>query len=162
MTPEEILLSLYNLRVELERDAIQKYQRGIGLPYTVELREIDKQIAEISKRVAPSFITTSAITPEVKTDNKETQPQPNSQILTAADKKKLCVLEKLKEQWDLAPADYEKNGVRIVLVTSIPDERYDKWIRECELDDEQRLTDILTTFQREGIIVSSRKIANFI
>lgn len=82
--------------------------------------------------------------------------------LTAANRKKLCILEKLKEEWDLAPTDYEKNGVRIVLATHISDERYERWIRECELEDEQRLTDILTTFQREGIIVSLRKIANLV
>jgi len=162
MTPEKILLSLYNLRVEVERKAIRDYEIGIGLPYTPELQEIDEQIERLERRVKiGTDFSPLLITETDKIVKKEVQPQLNNH-LTSADKKKLCLLEKLKEQWDLAPADYEENGVRIVLDAHIPDERYDKWIRECELDDEQRLTDILTTFQQEDIIVSFRKIANFI
>ncbi|OGZ30762.1 MAG: hypothetical protein A2931_02220 [Candidatus Niyogibacteria bacterium RIFCSPLOWO2_01_FULL_45_48] len=63
MTPEELLFSLYSRRAEIEAEAIKRYQMGIGLPYTDELREIDEQIKEISKRIPqPPFITESDLT----------------------------------------------------------------------------------------------------
>src|SRR3989338_5587490 len=107
--------------------------------------------------------TTTPTSPNMDTGSGDKiKSQPDGQKLpNTADEKKLCVLEKLKEEWDLAPV-YEKNGVRVVFVTKISEERYDKWIRECGLEDEERLMDILATFQQRGVVVSFRKKANFI
>src|SRR3989344_4188138 len=61
--------------------------------------------------------------------------------LSVADRKKLSVLEKLKEEWDL-------NGSGFI----VPESRYDEWINECGLEDYQRLEDILRGFQGQGLI----------
>ncbi len=79
-------------------------------------------------------------------DKKEIQSQQNSQILTAANKKKLCVLEKLKEEWDLLS---KKNNGAVVIDFS--------WQRNIQLQegcgiDESQLENILQGFKDEDLL----------
>jgi len=58
MTDEEVLMSLYARREELKREAYRNYQLGIGLPYTKEIEEIDRQIAKMEQ--------TTKIVPQIR------------------------------------------------------------------------------------------------
>lgn len=69
-------------------------------------------------------------------------------LLSAADKKKLCVLEKLKEEWDLVP---KKNNETIK--TDVSWQKLIQWEEECGVDYNQ-LKNILQGFLDENLIVS--------
>jgi len=62
--------------------------------------------------------------------------------LSVADRKKLCVLEKLKEEWDLAPDRVH-----------ISSKKYSQWCIDCNADFHQ-LYAILDHFRKEGLINS--------
>jgi len=79
-------------------------------------------------------------------DKKEIPSQANNQILTAADKKKLCILEKLKEEWDLVS---KKNNEEVVIEVSW--QRNIQWQGECGIDDSQ-FENILQGFKDENLL----------
>lgn len=74
--------------------------------------------------------------------NKYEKSQHN-RVLTTADKKKLYILEKLKELRDFG-------GMAQV---SVAEGRYEKWLAECDIEQYQ-LEDILMGFMRKGLIES--------
>lgn len=93
-----------------------------------------------------------------------TKPEPQSQSskLSVADQKKLRVLEKLKEEWDLVPkknsgpmmiqagmVDYRKRAY----TTRVSWQRYVlEWLPECEIKDWYQLQNILQHFKDEGLL----------
>jgi|GEM_PF-5966033 len=73
---------------------------------------------------------------------------PPSPTLTTADKKRLCVLEKIKEEWDLMP---KRNNEIIVMRASW--QKLIQWEGDCVVDYDQ-LKNILQGFQDEDLIES--------
>lgn len=77
--------------------------------------------------------------------------------LSEANKKKLFILEKLKDEWDLAPkyTATSAHGARVYRrpagEVNIPWSRFNTWMRECKIDYYQ-LENILATFQQEGLL----------
>lgn len=76
------------------------------------------------------------------------------------EQKILCILEKLKEEWDLTPkkndepmvqsgfiAYYRKTGTK-----RIPMQRFSAWERECGVKDWYELEDILAILKQDGLI----------
>jgi hypothetical protein len=80
--------------------------------------------------------------------------------LSAADTKRLLILEKLKDEWDLVPKQNSgpsmlQAGVVVFNQRAgevrIHERRFRQWLADCGIDFYQ-LQDILTTFQQEGLI----------
>jgi len=76
----------------------------------------------------------------------EIQPKLSYQDLTTADRKKLCVLEKLKEARDLVSTKYSETTA-----TKVSWQKLIWWEEECGIDKYQ-LENILRGFQAEGLI----------
>jgi len=79
--------------------------------------------------------------------------------LTPANKKKLCILEKLKEEWDLTPKGpvSERAGLASYRVrpggeTQISQPKFYSWMRECDVGDLYEFKNILAGFQEAGLI----------
>lgn len=81
----------------------------------------------------------------------EKEKIPPVKELSAAEKKKLAVLEKLKEEWDLAP----KNAKQIEL--KISGDRAYEWMVELGIDYDQ-LRNILLSFKEENLIINFESI----
>lgn len=79
--------------------------------------------------------------------NQQTEPKVTN--LSAADQKKLFILEKLKAEWDLTPD---------AGATKISNQKYHSWMRECGITDWYELENILNILKQEGLIVSFRNI----
>ena len=170
MTSEEILFSLYRKRVELEGEAVRKYQMGMGFPYTPELKEIDEQIKEISKRVPQSVFAatpegTLATNPITNVEDLkgavrvEQLKEKIAEDLTKAEKKKLCVLERLKDEYDLTPKTPVRthmylgySHIRPADEAWLYGQKISAWIQECALSDRLELENILAIFQEKKII----------
>jgi hypothetical protein len=80
--------------------------------------------------------------------------------ISEADKKRLYILEKLKEAWDLAPKKNSGQQMRqeALMVyeqrageVKIHENRFHRWFAECGIDGYE-LAGILTTFQQEGLV----------
>lgn len=81
--------------------------------------------------------------------------------LSIADKKKLFILEKLKEEWDLTPkTDDEpvmfqtgmKAHLRLAGETTISHQKFSSWMRECGISDWYELKNIFEILKQEGLI----------
>ncbi len=79
--------------------------------------------------------------------NKPSEPKKTN--LSAADQKKLFILEKLKEEWALTPSTGE---------TKISTQKYHSWMRECGITDWYELENILNLLQQAGLISKFRII----
>jgi len=71
--------------------------------------------------------------------------------LSSADKKKLFILEKLKEEWDLAPHNTDPVKIKIA------GNRVHRWMNEVGIDYYQ-LTTILMSFEVEDLIIKHESI----
>jgi hypothetical protein len=87
-------------------------------------------------------------------------PEEKNIELSSADKKKLFILEKLKEEFDLAPkqsVSINTGGAysyrRPAGEVNIYQNKFSLWLHECEIDFNQ-LQSILSTFQQEGLVVN--------
>ena len=87
-------------------------------------------------------------------------PEEKNIELSSVDKKKLYILEKLKEEFDLAPKQSISTNMggaysyrRPVGEVDIFQNKFGLWLRECEIDFNQ-LQSILATFQEKGIIIN--------
>ncbi|MCR4334457.1 MAG: hypothetical protein NUV47_01880 [Patescibacteria group bacterium] len=165
MTPEEILLNLIEQKKEIESVATRRFQMGIGSPYPKELKEIDEQIQEAEKRTGRPICfakfdetpLTIRITEEEKVKNsdikahKQRQKQINEitefenrlEGLSKVDSKKLYILKKLKDEWDIYP---NKNRY------TISQSKYWSWIREFGIDDFPQFENFLLSLKKEGLI----------
>lgn len=76
-------------------------------------------------------------------------PEPKKTNLSAADQKKLFILEKLKEEWALTPNTGE---------TKISTQKYHSWMRECGITDWYELENILKLLEQAGLISKFRII----
>ncbi len=81
--------------------------------------------------------------------------------LSVADKKKLFILERLKEEWDLTPkTDDEpvmfqtgmKAHLRLAGETTISHQKFSSWMRECGISDWYELKNIFEILKQEGLI----------
>ena len=74
-------------------------------------------------------------------------------------KKILCILEKLKAEWDLLPKEdfIENDGVLAYYKTAgqsdVSDDQYFEWMSTCNIPTFQQLQNILATLKQEDIIV---------
>ncbi len=75
--------------------------------------------------------------------------EPKETYLSAADQKKLFILEKLKEEWALTPSAGE---------TKISTKKYHSWMRECGITDWYELENVLKLLKQEGLIAQFRII----
>ncbi len=94
-----------------------------------------------------------------------TEPACATKELSVADKKRLFILEKLKEEHDLAPKQNARPTMlqeAIVVYAqrageiNIPRHKFVSWQNECGITDYYQLQNILATFQQEGLIESFR------
>ncbi len=85
--------------------------------------------------------------------------------LSIADRKKLLLLEKLKEKWDLTPKENsEPVAIQTGLIvyqqpageTTISQQKMAEWQRECGIDDWYELRDIFTIFKQARLIIDFR------
>ena len=98
----------------------------------------------------------------VSLTNKFDQPNNlplSSSTLTTANRKKLCVLEKLKEEWDLTPETpvrthvyFGYSHIRPAGEARLYGQKLSTWIQECSLNDRLELENVLAIFQQEGLI----------
>lgn len=79
--------------------------------------------------------------------NKPVEPKKTN--LSAAEQKKLFILEKLKEEWALTPSTGE---------TKISTQKYHSWMRECGITDWYELENILKLLEQAGLISKFRII----
>lgn len=79
--------------------------------------------------------------------NKPVEPKKTN--LSAADQKKLFILEKLKEEWALTPSAGE---------TKISTQKYHSWMKECGITDWYELENVLKLLQQAGLISKFRII----
>jgi hypothetical protein len=81
---------------------------------------------------------------------------PPTKEISSADKKRLFILEKLKEEWDLAAEGSSGHGHLSYYGKSsrIPSVRFNKWLSECGIDFYQ-FQEILATFKQEDLILNS-------
>ena len=93
--------------------------------------------------------------------------EPNGSNLSTADHKKLFILEKLKEEWDLTPkTDSEpvtfqagmKARLRLAGETKVSSQKFNSWMRESGITDWYELENILNILQQEGLISKFRII----
>jgi hypothetical protein len=82
-----------------------------------------------------------------QSSNKPLEPKKTN--LSAADQKKLFILEKLKEEWALTPNTGE---------TKISTQKYHSWMRECGITDWYELENILKLLEQAGLISKFRII----
>ena len=77
--------------------------------------------------------------------NTKTKSNDNGAMLSlsAADRKKLCILEKLKEEWDLTPTE-----------TKISPIKHSQWQNECNITDYYEFKAILDFLKKEKLINS--------
>lgn len=104
-------------------------------------------------------VTTPANPPVNAENSDEIKSQPNGQIANRAEKKKLCVLEKLKEEHDLTPKTavrthvyFGYSHVRPAGEAWLYEQKLLTWIQECNLSDRLELENILAIFQQEGLV----------
>lgn len=69
--------------------------------------------------------------------------KPKVTNLSTADQKKLLILEKLKEEWDLTPNAGE---------TKVSYQKFHTWMKECGITDWYELENILKLLKQEGLI----------
>jgi len=114
--------------------------------YHTKITEIYEFIEQDGQKRFPKAYMSSVLAEKLyqssmeKSNNNETIPS-----LSAADEKKLCILEKLKEEWDLIP-DEAKISYR----------KHFQWTKECNISDYYEFEAILKNLQREGLIKSFR------
>jgi len=157
MMPKEILLNLLEQKREIERDAVRKFQLGIGLPYPKELKEIDEQIKEAEKRAGTfSGLVGNHLIIESEVERNErarkerqekidgiTKLQNKLNGLSKVNSIKLRILEKLKEEWDIYP-----NKDKYTISQS----KYWGWIRGMSIDDFPQFENFLLAFKKDGLI----------
>lgn len=68
-----------------------------------------------------------------------------------ADKKKLCILEKLKEEWELSPDK-----------VTIPQRKYHQWAEECGITDDYQFNAVLNALKNDGLIHKFSFISNYV
>ena len=87
--------------------------------------------------------------------------------LSAADQKKLLLLEKLKEEWDLTPKQNSdpvmvSTGIGTHLVkaglATISNQKFRSWMGECGISDWYELESILNILKQEGLISSFQNL----
>ena len=123
-----------------------RYIIGTGTIFVIEV--LQPKFDEIYKKFNPSLETTQA----------EKSPS-----LSVAEKKKLYILEKLKEEWDLTPQKNENPTMiqaglyfyeRSAGETRVSQQKFSAWERECGISDWYELENILTIFKQEGLIIN--------
>jgi hypothetical protein len=81
--------------------------------------------------------------------------------LSAADQKKLLLLEKLKEEWDLTPKQNSdpvmvRTGIGTHLVkaglATISNQKFHSWMNQCGISDWYEFESILNILKQEGLI----------
>lgn len=120
-----------------------------------ELNDTGKENLEIGVGYPP-------IVGEIRKRLPQPAAKPSTKELSAADKKRLFILERLKEEWDLAPKQnsgptmlqaglvvYQHHAGEI----DVPWYRFSAWLEQCGIDFYQ-LQNILTTFQQEELLES--------
>ena len=70
--------------------------------------------------------------------------------LSVVNKKKLCILEKLKEEWDLTPVQ-----------AKISSKKHSQWIRECNIIDYYEFEAVLNALEKEGLINSFEFVSEY-
>ncbi len=78
--------------------------------------------------------------------------EPKETNLSAADKKKLFILEKLKEEWDLTPKNNSEKVTIQTGETKISSQKFNSWMRESGITDWYELENILNILKQEGLI----------
>jgi hypothetical protein len=71
-------------------------------------------------------------------------------VLSNSDRKKLFILEKLKDEKDLMPKEMRK--------VDIHPPKFSRWMRECGIDDYTQLRNILASLEEEGLLISVKSI----
>lgn len=81
--------------------------------------------------------------------------------LSAADQKKLLLLEKLKEEWDLTPKQNSdpvmvRTGIGTHLVkaglATVSNQKFHSWMNQCGISDWYEFESILNILKQEGLI----------
>lgn len=70
--------------------------------------------------------------------------------MTLADRKKLYILEKLKEEWDLTPDKAKISHIK-----------HSQWIRECNITDYYEFKAVLNALKKEGLINSFEFLSEY-
>ncbi|MEK7663877.1 MAG: hypothetical protein AAB340_00280 [Patescibacteria group bacterium] len=83
-------------------------------------------------------------------------------------KKILCILEKLKAEWDLVPKEDFREGrghlgyLRTAGQSNISDDQYFEWMATCNLPAFNQLENILRTLQQENIILDFESFDEYV
>jgi hypothetical protein len=130
-----------------ERAALSPESASADVPK--EIKDWASEVYDVVKAHADAI-------PSMKDDIFKTFGTRPVKELSAADKKKLYILEKLKEEWELVPKLSTGPGLVVyqhpARETDIPTTRVNDWMNRCGIEDIQQLENILTIFQQEGLI----------
>ena len=145
---KKILFKLDGLRVINIEDMDTNYS-NLGIVFPIEMPVFDRrkdEESEIKFRITilqPKFdeYYKECEIREGKDKKNEVLPQQ----ISKADVKKLYILERLKDEWDLAPKKI--NGKKI----SVSEQTHTVWQRKCDINYNQ-LGNILGTFEEESLI----------
>ncbi len=81
---------------------------------------------------------------------KKTETNHMTKELSVAEKKKLFILEKLNEEWELLPKQLEPKLIKLHW------SRYEKWLKDSGIPDNGQLMNILLGLQEKGLITDCK------
>ena len=114
-------------------------------PYGITIRAI--KIIDLEKFLTLRKRLSEAQRTDLKQEigqSKKTSP------LSTAETKKLCILEKLKEEWDLTPVQ-----------AKISSKKHSQWKRECNITDYYEFEAVLNALEKEGLINSFEFVSEY-
>lgn len=77
----------------------------------------------------------------------------NQNTLSIADKKKLFILERLREEWDITPkSNNNPNYSYYSRETKLAHNKYWSWMKQCGINDWYEMENILKILQQDGLI----------
>ncbi len=77
----------------------------------------------------------------------------NKNTLSVADKKKLFILDRLREEWDLTPkSNSDPNYSYYSRETKLAHDKYWSWMKQCGINDWYEMENILKILQQDGLI----------
>lgn len=132
----------------------------------LEIDKYEKELAQV-KEWADNNFPHAFIVNEEKILNKDVKIEPEVKQLSDGDKKKLYILEKLKNRWDIASEIQDSRYNRRIGLANRDQQTGKKirfswknhtlWQQECRID-YYELTDILNSLKVEGLLVEFETI----
>lgn len=123
------------------------YKVEAKLPRFEEVNELYESIFNHEYNADEIKFLTNQVQVLSQSANQPAKPKATS--LSTADQKKLLILERLKEEWDLTPNAGE---------TKVSYQKFHTWMKECGITDWYELENVLKLLKQEGLITKFQNI----